>query len=312
MKTKLYIFFTLATLVVAGAIFERASMRAAAQSGTTSAHIISTSGTLSAGGQYTQTTGNFFRMEAGPTPTPVPSPSPVASPTPTATPVPSPTPCVPSPGSPGGSLYVGSYVLSNGEGGSFILSSENGSNTAAGSGAPEELPENAVFVEEGPATITLQVNPTTGTGAGTISFASGEGQITGTITIFLRVPVPPTDPVICGGPTPTPTPAVSPTPTPTPAASPTPSPTPPPATAEVAGRVTTPAGQGLRNAVVMITDSVGAKRTVTTSSFGLYRFENVKTNEAYVVSVSSKRYRFTSQLIAVSGSIADLDLVGQE
>src|SRR6266700_3451828 len=42
----------------------------------------------------------------------------------------------------------------------------------------------------------------------------------------------------------------------------------------VSGRVTTPDGRGLRNAVVKITDSLGFTRSVTTSSFGFYSFDN--------------------------------------
>src|SRR5438445_11661629 len=40
----------------------------------------------------------------------------------------------------------------------------------------------------------------------------------------------------------------------------------------VSGKVSTPDGRGLRNAIVTITDSLGVKRTVTTSSFGFYVF----------------------------------------
>jgi|GEM_PF-7040367 len=39
----------------------------------------------------------------------------------------------------------------------------------------------------------------------------------------------------------------------------------------VSGRVTTPSGLGLRNASVSITDSLGVRRTVTTTSFWLFQ-----------------------------------------
>jgi predicted outer membrane repeat protein len=87
---------------------------------------------------------------------------------------------------------------------------------------------------------------------------------------------------------------------------------PPLTTASISGRVTTPSGLGLRNAVVALTDLQGARRTATTSSFGIYAFSNIPTGINYVVSVSSKRYRFAPQNIAVSGNLANVDFTGLE
>ncbi len=105
-------------------------------------------------------------------------------------------------------------------------------------------------------------------------------------------------------PTPTPTPTITPTPTP--------SPLPTPSTVSVSGRVTTPGGAGLRNAVVSLVDSVGLRRLATTSSFGLYSFQNVAPNETYIISVSSKRYRFTPRTQLITGNVTDADFVGLE
>ena len=87
-------------------------------------------------------------------------------------------------------------------------------------------------------------------------------------------------------------------------------PTPP--TATVSGRVTTPTGLGLRNAIVSITDSAGVRRTATTSSFGVYSFDNVRPGETYVIGVSSKRYRFASTSLLIQDNLANLDFVGLE
>lgn len=100
---------------------------------------------------------------------------------------------------------------------------------------------------------------------------------------------------------PTPTPTVQPTPTPTPAAAVT-----------ISGRVTTPTGLGLRNATVILTDTLGARRTATTSSFGIYSFDNVVTGQTYTLSVSSKRYRFAPRIEQISGAVSNLDFVGLE
>jgi len=80
----------------------------------------------------------------------------------------------------------------------------------------------------------------------------------------------------------------------------------------VSGRVTTPDGRGLRNARVVITDSHGVARTVTTSSFGFYQFDDVAVGENYVIGVVSKQYRFSSQLIQVADTLTNVDFVGQE
>ncbi|MFT3742800.1 MAG: MBG domain-containing protein [Pyrinomonadaceae bacterium] len=46
--------------------------------------------------------------------------------------------------------------------------------------------------------------------------------------------------------------------------------------ATISGRVTTAAGQGLRNATVTLIDTAGGRRTTITSSFGNYQFENLE------------------------------------
>lgn len=82
--------------------------------------------------------------------------------------------------------------------------------------------------------------------------------------------------------------------------------------ASIEGRVTTPTGLGLRNAIVILIDSQGVRRTATTSSFGIYTFANVATGETYVLSVSSKRYRFSPRTLAVTGNLTDIDFIGLE
>jgi len=81
---------------------------------------------------------------------------------------------------------------------------------------------------------------------------------------------------------------------------------------QVSGRVTTPTGLGLRNAVVALTDSQGVRRTATTSSFGNYTFENVRSGENYIIGVSSKRYRFAARTMLVNGSLSNVDFIGLE
>ncbi len=81
---------------------------------------------------------------------------------------------------------------------------------------------------------------------------------------------------------------------------------------EVSGRVTTPDGRGLRNAIVTMTDSQGQRRTATTGSFGYYRFEDVEAGSSVVIGVASNRYRFATRLVQVVDTVSDLDLVALE
>ena len=83
-------------------------------------------------------------------------------------------------------------------------------------------------------------------------------------------------------------------------------------TTSMSGRVTTPSGSGLRNAIVSLTDSNQVTRTVTTSAFGFYTFDQVQVGETYTVNVTSKRYRFSPRQLTVSGQLTNVDFVGQE
>lgn len=92
----------------------------------------------------------------------------------------------------------------------------------------------------------------------------------------------------------------------------TPTPTPTPSGTTISGRVTTPSGLGLRNAIVALTDSQGVRRTATTSTFGFFSFENVLTGQTYVIGVSSKRYRFAARSLLVNGILTNVDFIGLE
>ncbi len=80
----------------------------------------------------------------------------------------------------------------------------------------------------------------------------------------------------------------------------------------VGGRVLTADGRGLRNATVSITDSAAVRRTATTSSFGFYTFDNVRTGESYTIAVSSRFFRFAPRVVQVDGNLSNLDFMGLE
>ncbi|MFM8441610.1 MAG: carboxypeptidase regulatory-like domain-containing protein, partial [Acidobacteriota bacterium] len=78
--------------------------------------------------------------------------------------------------------------------------------------------------------------------------------------------------------------------------------------AVVSGRVRTSNGAGLKNAKVTLTDSQGTTRTVSTGSFGSFRFENIPVGQDYVLTVGSKRYRFSPQTISLTADLTGLEI----
>lgn len=80
---------------------------------------------------------------------------------------------------------------------------------------------------------------------------------------------------------------------------------------EISGRVTTPEGRGLRNALVVIADINGAAQTAITTSYGFYRFAEVPSGSSYVVNVRSRRYRFDAQVIQAFDDLTNVDFIGQ-
>ena len=74
----------------------------------------------------------------------------------------------------------------------------------------------------------------------------------------------------------------------------------------VSGRVSVN-GAGLRNAVVILTDNQGISRSVKTTTFGYFKFDEVEVGQTYTVSVMSKQYQFTPQIVSVTDEITELN-----
>ena len=84
---------------------------------------------------------------------------------------------------------------------------------------------------------------------------------------------------------------------------------------EISGRVVSPDEEevrGIRNAVVTMIGPAGFRRTATTSSFGVYRFEDVPRGATYTLNAVSKRFRFSSRVIVANDTMNDVDFVGLE
>ncbi|HMS44110.1 MAG TPA: carboxypeptidase regulatory-like domain-containing protein, partial [Pyrinomonadaceae bacterium] len=82
------------------------------------------------------------------------------------------------------------------------------------------------------------------------------------------------------------------------------------ANVSISGRVTAN-GVSVRNAVVRLTTATGTTRTVRTSAFGYYRFDDVEVGETYVVSVNHKRYLFASQVVSVTEDLTELNFTAE-
>jgi len=75
----------------------------------------------------------------------------------------------------------------------------------------------------------------------------------------------------------------------------------------VSGRVLTNDGRGLPQAIVQITLQNGNTRIARTNSFGYYQFEDIEVGQTLIITVNSKRYQFTPQVISINDSITNLD-----
>lgn len=81
------------------------------------------------------------------------------------------------------------------------------------------------------------------------------------------------------------------------------------ASVSVGGRILTSDGQGIRNVQVILTEKDGTVRTVVTGSFGYYRFDKISVGQIVIVSVFSKRFRFSTpiQVVNVSDMVESLN-----
>ena len=80
----------------------------------------------------------------------------------------------------------------------------------------------------------------------------------------------------------------------------------------IAGRIVSPDGHGIKGAVVTLFRSNGERSTVITGPLGYYQISQVEAFESYTIAVTAKRYRFLSRTLSPSGNLAELDFVGSE
>jgi Calx-beta domain/Carboxypeptidase regulatory-like domain len=84
-------------------------------------------------------------------------------------------------------------------------------------------------------------------------------------------------------------------------------------TASIRGRLITSRGRGLTNAIVTLTNqTTGEIRSVKSTSFGYFGFQDLRVGNTYVLSVSSKRFEFTPQSFRLSGDLNNLILIANQ
>ncbi len=64
--------------------------------------------------------------------------------------------------------------------------------------------------------------------------------------------------------------------------------------------------RGISKANVLLTDPNGTTLQTRTNNFGYFRFNEVPAGQTYVVSISAKRYTFSSRVLSVTDDISDL------
>lgn len=83
--------------------------------------------------------------------------------------------------------------------------------------------------------------------------------------------------------------------------------------ATVSGRVLTAEGNGIRNAVVYLTDSNGNVRQAVTGAFGNYTFTDVSVNSDYILTAFARRFTLTNptRILSVRSDVAGEDFVAE-
>ena len=77
----------------------------------------------------------------------------------------------------------------------------------------------------------------------------------------------------------------------------------------VSGRVLTIGGRGVRNAMVNLIDPISGTQQVLTGPLGAYRFNSVVPGRTYTISIMSRRFLFTPQMVSVNDALTGVDFI---
>ena len=81
--------------------------------------------------------------------------------------------------------------------------------------------------------------------------------------------------------------------------------------ATVTGQVMDANGLPIRNAIVTLAASSGETQSVSSNSFGYYRFEGVSTGQAYLLSARAKGYTFVPRTVNVKDNVVGINLFAE-
>jgi len=87
------------------------------------------------------------------------------------------------------------------------------------------------------------------------------------------------------------------------------------APAAVTGQIVSSTGSGLKGVTVILTDiSTGEVKSALTNNFGYYNFSNLATEDFYRITVTSRRYTFstTSRTFTLTDDLAGVDFIANE
>ena len=71
-------------------------------------------------------------------------------------------------------------------------------------------------------------------------------------------------------------------------------------------------GQGIPNARVILTDTMGQSRSVVSDGLGVYRFGGLQVGQTYTISVESRQLAFTPLTVSVTSQSANVDMIAAE
>ena len=82
----------------------------------------------------------------------------------------------------------------------------------------------------------------------------------------------------------------------------------------IGGRIQTSDGTGVKNARLTLTPSNGIPAVVLSSSFGLFRFDNLAPGDTFTIRITSKRFRFPDaiRIVTPTQTITDMNFVAVE
>jgi hypothetical protein len=83
------------------------------------------------------------------------------------------------------------------------------------------------------------------------------------------------------------------------------------APASISGRVTDAFGRPVSSTFVTLTDHLGRSKTVTTNTFGYYKFDDLEVGNLYVVAAKHRRYRFNeeSHVVNLMDNVSDMNFI---